>query len=58
MEDLRVGLEVKSQLDKDRTPTNSRGGVEKQLKWDVEFDKDSTHTKHRLRSVQRRRQFP
>ena len=32
-EDLRVELEVKSQLDKDRTRTNSEvGGGEKQLK--------------------------
>ncbi len=43
----RVGLEVKIQLDKDRTHTNSEvGGGEKQLKdtWAVEFDKDRTHT--------------
>jgi len=45
--DDRVGFEVKTQLDEDRTHTNSEvGGGEKQLKdkWAVEFDKDRTHT--------------
>ena len=42
-DDLRVGLEVKTQLDKDRTHTNSEvGGGENQLKnkWTVEFKKN------------------
>ena len=45
--DVKVGLEVKSQLDKDRTHTNSEvGGGEKQLKnkWAVEFKADETIT--------------
>jgi len=43
--DVKVGLEVKSQLDKDRTHTNSEvGGGQKQLKnkWAVEFKEDET----------------
>ena len=43
----RVGLEVKSQLDKDRAHTDSKvGGREKQLKnkWAVEFKEDETIT--------------
>jgi hypothetical protein len=46
-DDLRVELEVKSQLDKDRTHTNSEvGGGEKQLKnkWAVEFKVDEIIT--------------
>ena len=46
-EDLRVGLEVKTQLDKDRAHTDSKGGGrEKQLKkkWAVEFKEDETIT--------------
>ena len=46
-DDLRVELEVKTQLDKDRTHTNSEvGGGEKQLKnkWAVEFKEDKTIT--------------
>jgi hypothetical protein len=46
-DDLRVELEVKNQLDKDRTHTNSEvGGGEKQLKnkWAVEFKADETIT--------------
>ncbi len=47
VDNLRVGLEVKSHLDKDRTHTNSEvGGGEKQLKnkWSVEFKEDETIT--------------
>ena len=47
MYDLRVELEVKNQLDKDRSHTNSEvGGGEKQLKnkWAVEFKVDETIT--------------
>ena len=46
-DDLRVGLEVKTQLDKDRTHTNSEvGGREKHFKnkWAVEFKADETIT--------------
>jgi hypothetical protein len=46
-DDLRVELEVKNQLDKDRTHTNSEvGGGKKQLKnkWAVEFKVDETIT--------------
>jgi hypothetical protein len=46
-EDLTDELEVKRQLDKDRTHTNSEvGGGEQQLKnkWDVEFKVDETIT--------------
>ncbi len=46
-EDLRVEVEVTSQLDKDRTHTISEvGGDEKQLKnkWTVEFKVDETIT--------------
>jgi hypothetical protein len=46
-EDFRVELEVKSQLDKDRTLTHSEvGGGEKELKnkWAVEFKVDETIT--------------
>jgi hypothetical protein len=47
MYDLTVELEVKNQLDKDRSHTNSEvGGGEKQLKnkWAVEFKVDETIT--------------
>jgi hypothetical protein len=55
-DDLRVKLEVKNQLDKDRTHTNSEvGGGENQLKnkWAVEFEVDETITIIELGSKKR-----
>ena len=54
--DVRVGLEVKTQLDKDRTHTNSEvgGGVKKlKNKWAVEFKEDESITLIEVRGKKR-----